>query len=104
VGMSKAIVDAGRAGNMVVVGGEGTAPAMDLIRNDLGLNASPSAYDNGWSAWAAMDELNRLFNHQPFVPEGFGMRMVDKTHNLPPSGEGYTTPVPYQADYERIWG
>jgi ribose transport system substrate-binding protein len=101
-GLSKAIVDAGRT-SMIAVGGEGYAPALQLIREHQGLSAE-AAHDGKWMAWGAIDELNRYFNGQPSVPEGVGFRIIDKNHNMMPPNTPYATPVPYKADYEKLWG
>jgi hypothetical protein len=36
-------------------------------------------------------------------PEGVGFRPVDKTHNLPPAGSGYISPVDFKAAYAKTW-
>jgi len=101
--LCKAIVDAKRSNHMYVIAAEGYAAGMTLIREHAGLQAEPS-YDAVWaSSWATADELNRLFNHKPLVPEGSGVRVVDATHNLPPSGSDYISPVNYQSAYKKIW-
>jgi ribose transport system substrate-binding protein len=101
-GLSKAIVDNGRK-SAVVVGGEGYAPALQLIRTGQGLNADP-AHDGHWMAWAAVDNLNRFFNGQPLVPQGVGFRIIDKDHNMMPQGKDYATPVDYRSAYKKLWG
>ena len=102
-GLSKATVDAGRQGSMQVVGGEGYAPALQLIRQNQGLNAE-AAHDGHRMAWAAVDELNRYFNHKPAVIEGMGFVIVDKNHNMEPAGVDYHTSIPYQKIYKKSWG
>jgi ribose transport system substrate-binding protein len=101
--LSKAVVDAGRANSMTVVGGEGYAPALQLIRTDQGDNGE-AAHDGHWMAWAAVDELNRYFNHQAPVPEGIGFVIIDKNHNMMPAGQDFQTSINYKAAYEKIWG
>jgi ribose transport system substrate-binding protein len=101
-GLSKAIVDAGSAGKVQVVGGEGYAPALQLIRQSGGLNAE-AAHDGHFMAWGAVDALNRYFNGKPLVPEGVGFRVIDKTHNMMAAGKDYATPIDYQAKYKALW-
>jgi ribose transport system substrate-binding protein len=103
-GLSKAVVDAGRAKTMVVIGGEGYAPADQLVREEKGDTAEPAAHDASWIAWGALDEINRYFNGKEPVPEGSGFVTVDKNHNMPPAGKNYETTIPYQEAYEKIWG
>lgn len=102
-GIAKAIVDAHRE-SMVVVGAEGSAPADTAIMEGGGITAEPAAFDNSWMGWAALDELNRYFNHQAPANEGIGYTTVDKSHNMPPKGQNYTTSVPYKEIYEKSWG
>jgi ribose transport system substrate-binding protein len=103
-GLSKAIVNAGRNRSMYTVAGEGYSDGMALIRQgNAGLQAMPS-YDAKWIAWATIDEINRVFNDEPLVPEGIGVRLVDATHNMPPEGEDYSSPIDYESAYKKAWG
>ncbi len=84
------------------MGGEGFAPELDLIRSGQGLNAvniSPS----DWTAWAAVDSLNSLFNGTSPAESGLGWQLVDKTHNLPASGP-FVPSVDFKAVYKKAWG
>jgi ribose transport system substrate-binding protein len=101
-GLSKAVVDAGRQNGMQVVGGEGYAAALQLVRSDQGDNAE-AAHDGHWMAWAAIDELNRYFDHKPPVPEGIGFVIIDKNHNMMPVGQDFHTSINYKKQYEKIW-
>jgi hypothetical protein len=51
-----------------------------------------------------MDELNRQFASPGSAPvnEGLGFDIVDATHNLP-SGDTWSSPYNFEADYEKIW-
>ena len=103
-GLSKAIVNAGRNHSMYTAAAEGYADGMALIsEGNQGLESMPS-YSADWIAWATIDEINRLFNSKPLVPEGVGVRLVDATHNLPPKGKDYQTPVDYASAYKKAWG
>ena len=103
-GLAKEIVDSGRADQILSVTGEGLADAMQLIgEGGGGLNASGAAYDQVWSSWGLVDNLNRYFNNEEAVPQGVGFTAVDAEHNLPPKGENYTSAVPYKKAYEAIW-
>jgi ribose transport system substrate-binding protein len=105
-GISKLIADAGRQKSMVVVGGEGYAPAQQLIRGGAGLTADVGQSPE-WMAWGAIDTMNRYFNKSPLVPEGIGYRVIDDSHNLSPEGQDYTPPkslIDLQGIYLKSWG
>lgn len=102
-GASKAIVDAGRANSMVVVAGEGFAESKQLIAEEAGLNAEGAAYDSARAQWGVADNLNRYFNGEPVVPQGVGLTVVDKEHNLEPVNKNYETKIDYKKAYEKIW-
>jgi ribose transport system substrate-binding protein len=102
-GLSKAVVDAGRAQDMVVVGGEGFSEAVELVREGKGDTAEGGAWDNAWASWGIADEINRYFNGEESVPEGIGITAIDKDHNMPPKGQDYATKVDYKKAYEEIW-
>ena len=38
------------------------------------------------------------------APEGVGVRLVDATHNMPPAGQDYTSPVDFASGYKKAWG
>jgi ribose transport system substrate-binding protein len=102
-GLSRAIKDTGRAGDLKVVASGGYASAVQLIRENGGLNAD-TANSDMWLAWAALDSLNRLFNGQPLVPEGIGFRLIDKEHNMMPPGKDYEPPLDFRSVYKKSWG
>jgi len=99
-GIAPALKRAGNP-NVFVLGGEGLASNLALIRNHSGQSADV-AYDVGWTAWASADELNRLFAGQPAVPEGFGFTAVDAGHNMPASG-AFASKVDFRAGYKKVW-
>ena len=70
---------------LLVTGQEGVAPNMDMIRNG-GPQQTASCQDNGWDAYTMMDDFNHLFNNMPPAVSSAGITMVDKQHNLNPSG------------------
>ena len=53
---------------------------------------------------AAIDTLNRFFNGAPAVPEGVGMALITKGHNLPASGDEYEATIDFKAAYMKAWG
>nr|WP_284507004.1 substrate-binding domain-containing protein [Caballeronia sp. GAFFF1] len=104
-GLAKAIADAGRQRSMIVVAGEGYAPAQQMIRE--GAVTADVGQSSEWMAWAAIDTMNRFFNKSPIVPEGIGYRVIDANHNLSREGQDYSPPNPpidLQGTYLRSWG
>ena len=102
-GLAQAIQSAGRTKTFALVSGEGYAPNVSLIENNDG-EAAVVPFDSNWMAWGAVDTVLRLLAHQPPVDEGMGIQLVDASHNLPASGQNYSAPVDYKADYLKIWG
>lgn len=84
-------------------GGVGGEAAMDLIREDGGIDAA-YVYDIEWEGFHAIDTLNRLFAGEKAEPSGVGVGMVDRENNLPPAGEGWTTDVDFKSAYRQAWG
>ena len=102
LGIGPAVAQSGRASKLYVMGGEGFAPELDLIRSGGGLNAVNIA-PSDWTAYAAIDTLNSLFTGKPIADSGLGWQLVDKTHNLPSSG-GFVPSVDFKASYKKAWG
>ena len=97
-----AVAQSGRANDLYVMGGEGFADELDLMRTHQGVNAvmiSPS----DWTGWAAVDTLNSLFQHKQPAFSGLGWQLVDLSHNLPASGP-WQPPVAFKSIYEKAWG
>lgn len=102
LGIAPAVVQSGHASQIYSMGGEGFAPELDLLRANQGVSAvmiTPSE----WTAWAAVDTMNSLFAGTPIADSGLGWQLVDKTHNLPPSGP-FETKQKFKADYKKAWG
>lgn len=103
IGLAKKLVDSGRAGKVLGISSEGFFPSLDLLRDQKGVDVAPS-YNGEYIGYATIDTLNRLFNHQPAVPEGVGVAVVDAQHNLPPKGKNYTPAVDFRPLYRKLWG
>lgn len=101
--MAQAIQSAGRTKTFSLVSGEGYAPNDAMIRAQNGEDAV-TPFDSNWLAWGAVDTVIRLLDHQPAVYEGMGVQVVDRTHNLPPAGQDYSSPVNYKEYYKKAWG
>ena len=100
--IAPAVQQSGRAGSIYLMGGEGFADELNLMRSHLGVNAvmiSPS----DWTGWSAVDTMNSLFRHEAPAFSGLGWQLVDATHNLPTSG-AWTPPVDFKSVYKKAWG
>ena len=84
-----------------VMGGEGFADELDLIRS--GKITAANIISSEWVGWASIDTMNSFFLGQEPADSGIGWTMVDKDHNLPASGE-FIPPVDFQAQYKAAWG
>lgn len=102
LGIAPAVAQSGNASKVFVMGGEGFAPELDLIRSGQGLNAVNIA-PSDWTAWAAIDTLNSLFTNKPIAESGLGWQLVDKDHNMPANG-AFVPAVDFKAAYKKAWG
>jgi ribose transport system substrate-binding protein len=100
-GVAAAIMASGRNAKILSVAGGGLPANMDLIRADRGEDGG-YGISIGWESYSAMDNLNRLFNKQKPESSGIGVQVIDREHNVPPSGI-YQPPIDFQAIYEKIW-
>ena len=91
IGIAPAL--ANRSSHINVMGGEGFAGELDLIRKDS--ITATNAISSDWAGWAAVDTMNSVFLHKAPVDSGIGWTLVDLQHNLPPSGDWTTAnPIP----------
>jgi ribose transport system substrate-binding protein len=88
---------------VLVIGGTGGAESLVQVRDNV-VNAITAAHSAEWMGYAAIDEVNRIFNNKPTVPEGVGVTYITATHGLPPAGSDYTPSINFEADYAKIWG
>jgi ribose transport system substrate-binding protein len=102
VSIGPAVVAVGRQADLVVIGGEGQARDLDLIRTRQGLTMTLNT-DSQWAGWATVDSLNSAFNGEEPRPAGFGGLLVDRDHNLPPSGPVEHN-VSFKNVYRKAWG
>ena len=102
LGISPAIAASPKASSLYVMGGEGFAPELDLIRTNKGLSAV-NIISSEWVGWAAVDTLNSLFLGQTPADSGIGWTLADAKKNIPPSGE-FVPPIDFKAAYKKAWG
>jgi len=100
LGGGKAVQEANP--QILVVGGSGSAAGMSGVASGL-VTADSFAHDPGWMGYASMDQINRILQGEPMVPQGINTVVVDKTHNLPDDGSDYQSPVDWKAAYTEIW-
>jgi ribose transport system substrate-binding protein len=101
-GIVDAVVTSGRSDDLFVVGGEGFAPELDLIRKRAGLDAA-NIITSEWVGWAAADSLNSAFLGKASVDSGIGWTLADRNHNIPAAGP-YIPAVDFRAVYRQVWG
>jgi len=102
LGIAPAVVQSGRASSLYVMGGEGFAPELDLLRAGQGVNAVNIA-PSDWTGWAAVDTMNSLFTDVPAADSGLGWQLVDKDNNVPANGP-FVPKVDFKAIYKKAWG
>lgn len=102
LGIAPAVVQSGRASKLYVMGGEGFAPELDLLRAGQGVNAVNIA-PSDWTGWAAVDTMNSLFTKAPVADSGLGWQLVDKQNNLTAQGP-FVPKVDFKASYKKAWG
>lgn len=109
LGPSTAIKQSGR--DVKLIGLDGLSDTIEQIKAGGPAQMIPGLASN-WSAWAAVDDINRLLNGEPLVDAGIGYQIVDHDHNIPTTTPGYDSNVDdqgkpkqdYQANYLKIWG
>lgn len=100
LGGAQAVKEAGL--DAIVFGGQADSSGLDLLRQGT-ISALSTARSTEWSAYAAMDTINRaLQGEKDFPPTGLGFQLIDKSKNLPASGP-YVPPIDFKAAYEKAW-
>jgi len=88
----------------LVAGAEGGSANFDLIRQ--GLQTSAVARADVQSIWGTADVLNRLFageTAESMPNEGGSLQLIDKDHNLPATGEQFTSAIDFESAYKKVW-
>jgi ribose transport system substrate-binding protein len=103
-GIAAAVRESGRSDRLFVMGGEGTLPAVELVREDNGMDQG-LGIPVQWEGLAGLDALNRMFQGRPVAENtGMGVQLWDRERNLPPQGQRFRSPVDFRAAYYRMWG
>jgi ribose transport system substrate-binding protein len=100
-GVAPAVVEAGRAQNLISIAGVGFEANIELVREGQGQTAG-YIVAVGWEAYASADTLNRVVRGQKPQVSGIGVGFFDKEHNLPATGNA-TAPIDFVAAYEKAW-
>jgi ribose transport system substrate-binding protein len=98
-GLAQAAAEVGR--ELIVIGGEGSAEGMDLVR--AGQITLGAGLPLGWEGYAAVDALNRILQGEAPAPTGMGLQLFEAESYVPASG-GYVPPFDYKAIYQQAWG
>ena len=101
-GIEAGLRGAGRYDDIFIGLGEGDPAVMDKIRNGT-LEGAGVGVATDWEAYAAMNNLNRLFQGEEPVSSGIGLQAFDQDNNIPPSGI-YKPPIDFRPAYLSAWG
>lgn len=101
-GVQTAILNSGRAADLLVIGSEGFLSNLDAIRSGSGQNIA-MAFDSRWEAWASVDAMNRAFAGAEQIHGGQGYIYVDATTNMPESG-AWDSNIDFRAAFKTLWG
>jgi ribose transport system substrate-binding protein len=105
--VAPAVMASGRKDDIFVMGGEGTAPVVDLVNERRGVSAG-MVYSFKWEAWAALDAMDRLLAGEKPDGAGFtsglGIQLYDADRNAPDADASFVGPVDYPSAYLKAWG
>ena len=101
-GVQNAVLNSGRADDLLVVGSEGFLSNLDAIRSGSGQNIA-MAFDSRWEGWASVDAMNRAFAGAEQVHGGQGYIYIDAETNMPASG-GWDSTIDFRAAFLQLWG
>lgn len=88
---------------LLMMGGEGGAEYMQLVRQGGKQQAAGIGIPWRWEGYAVIDDLNRLFHGQKGAVSGIGLQVYDASHSMPKVG-GYLPPIDFVAAYKKTWG
>jgi ribose transport system substrate-binding protein len=90
-----------------MVSQEGNAPNLEMIREG-GPEVAAVGTPLEWDGWAAVDQMNRAFNHEQPAPEwmptGHGIPFQLLNEGNVPSTKTFTGELEYQKEFEKLWG
>lgn len=100
-GIASAVKNSGRNDEIGVIAGNGYAPNMDLIRNNMGQDAG-FVYDFEWDHFAGVETANRVLDGQPAGVVGPPVVLIDAEHNIGEDGR-YIAPVDFRSVFLSSW-
>lgn len=111
LGIAAGVEASGRSSEVLVLGGEGLAPNIAMIKEGRGQTFA-AGVPARWLGWAAIDELIRNLNGEDPVDEGIGLQSIDSEHNIPSDtpyydgnvGAGGKPKQDYEANFLELWG
>lgn len=105
LGIAAGVKSAGRDDKVLLVGGEGLSPNIEMIKSGSGQDFAAGAPAR-WAGWALADELVRTFAGEPLVDEGIGVQSIDADNNIPTKTPFYdgNAETNYEANFRKIWG
>lgn len=103
LGIAAGVKASGRDKDILLTGGEGLTPNIEMIASGTGQDFAAGAPAR-WAGWALVDELIRAIAGEPLVDEGIGLQSMDADHL--PDGPFYdgNPDTDYEAHYREIWG
>ena len=105
LGFLNGVKQSGKAKQISVVEGHGSVTEGDWVRN--GEMAALIGWPADWWGYGALDALNSSFAGRPQAVIGIGFAIIDKEHNLYPSGQsfqGQGSGLDLAAAYSKRWG
>lgn len=105
LGFLNGVKQSGKANSIAVVEGHGSVTEGDWIRS--GEMAALIGWPCDWWGYGALDALNSAFAGTPQGVVGIGFAIIDKDHNLYPSGEAFQAQgsgPDLAAAYSARWG
>lgn len=104
-GGAQALKASGRLDDLLVVGSEGSADGIEMIRQHSGMDVC-LGYDPAMDGYSAVNYLVLLLSGTDTsnVDNGVGLQACDADHNLPAAGRSYKSGIDYEASYRRLWG
>jgi ribose transport system substrate-binding protein len=85
----------------VIVGSEGFPNTLALVRS--GVVTALVGIPSPWLGWCAAQGLNQIFAKKSVTDCGADFEIIDKTHNLPASGQPWIPKVDFQAAMKKAW-
>ena len=105
LGFFNGVQQSGKAGKVALVEGHGSITEGDWVR--AGKMTALIGWPVDWWGFAALDTLNSSFAGRPQVDQGIGFAIIDKDHNLYPSGQPFLATgvgIDLAAAYGKRWG